>query len=216
MVDAVKQAARTEMRRNQIMDRAASVLRQREYFGFSVDELCDALKMNKTTFYRYFDSKEQLLFDLHDRVMTELETLADKEEQNDGPAAEILWRTLKAQVIVALSPTTSTLTHAQLSVFPPRRRRQVIARRDQYEARIRNLIARAVAEGTFKECDARVQSLIIMGGLYGLQNWYRPGGGLSADALADEILRLFYKGLEKRPADEAGGVVDHGPLDAIS
>lgn len=189
---AVVRAARAEQRKREIAARAVTLLRTRDYFGFSVDDLCAELKINKTTFYRYFPSKEQLLFDLHQWTMDEIEAMANRVLSGQGSAVEKLRALIRGQVALQQKPGTGSLTIPQLYVFSRPHRRIVLARRDAYEATFRALIDQGIEEGLIRPSDSKIQTLLLLSMLNSLQNWYRLGGQLPPEPLADQIAETFF------------------------
>jgi hypothetical protein len=69
----------------------------------------------------------------------------------------------------------------------PERRAVSLARRDAYEARLRDVIADGMATGDFHATDPALAARFILNGLNGLSTWYDPDGRLSADRIADQF-----------------------------
>jgi len=63
------QSADYAIRREAIVDRAAELFAERGFLGASIADLADALKTSKSLIYHYYDSKEDILFDvMHSHV----------------------------------------------------------------------------------------------------------------------------------------------------
>ncbi len=77
------------------------------------------------------------------------------------------------------------------------RRAQIAARRDAYEALFRNAIADGIQVGVFDAVDVRITATAILSALNGIASWYRAGGPLSADEVADSYAALFLKALRE-------------------
>ena len=187
--------ARIELRKRQITERAAALLRSHGYFGLSVDDLCTALKINKTTFYRYFPSKEQLLFELHERSMDQLNDMVEKVLAPEHGCVDKLSAVIRAQILLQQSPGMASLTTPQLTAFSTRHRKTVLKRRDAHEAVYRDLIEQGMSEGMFRIGDSRLQTRLVLGLVQSLQNWYRVKGPLSPDDVATEVITLVFIGL---------------------
>ena len=78
------------------------------------------------------------------------------------------------------------------------RRAQMSARRDDYEALFRTVIATVCADGSFRRVDPRVTSMAILSALNGIPTWFSPSGAFSADQIADQHAELFLHALETR------------------
>ncbi len=65
----------------------------------------------------------------------------------------------------------------------------------RYDRAFRSEIERGVEDGSIRPCDARLAAFAVAGALNGIADWYRPGGALSADAVADEFAVQLTEGL---------------------
>ena len=188
--------ARIEFRKRQIAEGAAALLRSHGYFGLSVDDLCAALKINKTTFYRYFPSKEQLLFELHEWTLDQVEEMVREVLGRQGTCVDKLQDIIRGQIMLQQSPGMASLTIPQLSVFSRPHRRIVLKRRDEHETVYRDLIEQGITEGRFRPADSSLQTRLVLGLVQSLQNWYRIKGGTLAPAdVATEVVAIVMRGL---------------------
>lgn len=196
-----KQSRSSELvaaRKREIISQAAWFLRRKDYFGFSIDDLCLGLRINKTTFYRYFKSKENLLFELHDAATDELEAMMRAVSARSLSIPERLRALIVGQVTLQQQPGVSALTIPQLYVFSPAHRRKVLERRDRYEAAVRQWIAAGVADGTLRDVDPKMGSILLLSTVSAVQNWYRTDGPMSAEQVGNLIADSFLVGLINR------------------
>ena len=75
------------------------------------------------------------------------------------------------------------------------RREAILARRDAYEARFRRLVEDGMAAGDFTSTDPAVAATFLLTALNGIAGWYRPGGRLTADRIADHYADLAVRAL---------------------
>jgi len=59
----------------------------------------------------------------------------------------------------------------------------------------RRLIEQSVAEGSIAPCDAKIAAFTVAGALSWIGRWYRPGGELTPDQVADQVIALLCRGL---------------------
>lgn len=195
MDDREERAARFEQRRRLIMTEAAMLLRRGQQVGFSVDDLCDALRINKSTFYRYFKSKEHLLYTLHQSAMDDLDEMLSRALEVEGTVRDKLAAAIAGHVLLQQRTGVSALAIPQTGTFSARNRRLVIKRRDEYEAKFRMLIQKGIDEGIFRQCDPAIQSILLLSLLNSIQTWYKEDGSYSATELASTIVDSFLSGL---------------------
>lgn len=198
MDDKEGRAARYEQRRQFIMTQAAMLLRRGQQVGFSVDDLCAALRINKSTFYRYFRTKEHLLYTLHQSAMDDLDRMLSKALETQGSVVDKLAAAITGHVLLQQKTGVSALAIPQTGTFSARNRRLVIKRRDEYEAKFRMLIQRGIDEGIFRQCDPAIQSILLLSMLNSIQTWYKEGGSYSPEQLARIIVEGFLNGLIRR------------------
>ena len=189
---------RQEERRRYIMSHAAMMLRKGQRVGFSVDDLCESLAINKSTFYSYFKSKEDLLFTLHQAAMDDLDQMIEGVLRSEGSVRDKLASAIKGHITLQQREGVSALAIPQIASFSPKNRKAVIKRRDDYEAKIRMLIQTGINEGIFRECDVAMQSILVLTLLNSIQTWYDQSGQYSVAQLADIIVDAVSLGLLRR------------------
>jgi AcrR family transcriptional regulator len=80
-----------EMIRNEIMETAEEMIRQRGARDFSVSEIAAACDMSQSNFYRYFDSKEAFYEAMAERWFKELNAIMEDVIASDVPAKQKLF-----------------------------------------------------------------------------------------------------------------------------
>jgi hypothetical protein len=79
-------------------------------------------------------------------------------------------------------------------------RAQVRRWKRRYDLAFRKQIKNGIADGSIVPCDAKLAAFAIAGALNGIADWYRPGGALSPEAIADEFAARLTTGLVARAA----------------
>src|ERR687884_1845270 len=86
------------MTRNQIYEEAAKLFALRGYAGASIQDLADALGVNKSAIYYYCKSKEELLFEISRDAMQRTLERVGAAIAEDGPPEEMIRRAVRAHV----------------------------------------------------------------------------------------------------------------------
>ncbi len=81
---------RYEARRQEIVDIAANVFAERGYHATSIDNLVEATGLQRGGLYHYIGSKEELLFQIHERFIDPLLKEAQEIEARGEPPTETL------------------------------------------------------------------------------------------------------------------------------
>jgi len=183
-----------------LLGAAATLFRTTGYTAATTRQLARRLGIRSASLYYHIGKKEDLLYEIsvvcleriNSAVETALATTSDPEERV---------RTLiTTHCRIALADTDSHLTMLiELRSLSPRRRSHVIELRDRYEKLVRHVVADAQANGALRT-DVRAKHLALA--LLNLVNWsifwYRPRGGLSAEALGALLAELFLGGARTR------------------
>lgn len=196
------QSSRFDLRRREIVDVAAALFARQGYHATSLDDLCSATELKRGGLYHYIGSKEELLFQIHERFIVPLLEAAHEIERRDDPPAQTL-REL-AQVLMGViadyNDQVTVFLHEwrtleQASTDRALRVRE--ARRD-FESVIRRTLDRGVADGSFAIRRPGLAVLGFLGIINYAYQWYRPDGAASASEIADEFCDVFLHGVSAR------------------
>jgi TetR/AcrR family transcriptional regulator, cholesterol catabolism regulator len=195
--NSASRAPRQDNRRQQLLDVAARLFRERGYHVTSMRDIAHEVGMLSGSIYYHFSSKEELLLAVYE------EGLRHIAEQVDAAVAQrnTPWERLEAGCTAHLEALLelSDYTQVMIRVLPPEGGKvaeRLLELRDQYEARFRELIdALALPEAA----DRRYLRLLLMGGLNWSHVWYRPGGDTPA-VIAHRMIDLLRQRLDRAPA----------------
>ena len=181
---------RYERRRSEVVDAAARVFAARGFDGTSMQDLTDATGLAAGGLYHYIGSKEELLLGILAQLMDPLLERAREVEQSGGTATERL-RTLLRVWLAHIEAH-----HDHMLVFSQERRAverggrwtQVRESRRAFESILGRLVAETGARG-----DVRLRVLALLGMVNHTANWYRPGGRLTTDEIADGYWEIIVR-----------------------
>jgi len=183
-------------RLQEVLDVAARIFSAKGYRGTSLNDIGEALGMNKASLYHYVRSKEDLLYRLILRAGRRLRDVSQDPELDRLPAAAALERLVREHCRVAFEH------RAELGVLVHQRRYleldaegEVTYRERVYVDRLKAVVARGVAEGAFRKVDPAMAAQLVLDTVNGLLRWYRPDGRAPRDAVADEVWRFVRGGL---------------------
>lgn len=185
-------------RREAIIDAAVRLFHERGYSNTSMQNIADAVGLLKGSLYYYITSKEDLLYEIHERFMN---VLIEKTESREA-AADLPPRQRLEGVIIDLLQLIRDY-RAYVEVFFRERYSMEGARwdaihekRTRYEAVVREIIQDGQRDGSFR---ADLDEQIVTFGLFGMCNWsyqwLNPNGRLSPAEIARNLSTLFLDGL---------------------
>jgi AcrR family transcriptional regulator len=74
----------------------------------------------------------------------------------------------------------------------------------EIDRRLRSFIQEGIDDGSIAPSDAKLAAFAIAGALNWISMWYRPGGALSAEEVAESYTAILTNGLSNRDAKNAG------------
>lgn len=167
------------------------------YAKTSVQQIVDAAGVTKGALYHYFSSKDDLLFDIYDRLLSlQRERLEEIVARGLDPLETM--RLVCEDVIV-----TSTEWIREGAVFfrsqhmlSNDRQREVKRRRREFNDIFAGVLAAGQEEGVFRrDIPAIVLTATFFANPHYLSHWYSPAGGLSREQLAAHVTELYLAGL---------------------
>ncbi len=186
------------MTRDDILDAAAQVIRQKGFHGASMADIAEAVKLQKASLYHHVSSKQEILLALLDRALDMLiEGIGSVANQNlaaDEKLRQMIGAYLKG--LADNADLASVLLFEHRSLEGEQRQRHV-PQRDRFEALWRDAIEDGVQSGLFKCDDVALAVRALMGTMNWTLTWYHPDGPLSIEQIADQYTRLLLNGLQK-------------------
>lgn len=184
--------------REDIIRAAAQVFRERGFHGTTMQQIADAVGLQKGSLYHHISSKEELL---HDVMMAGLTQLGERlEAVSASPLSppEKLRHLIETHIRYAAEEvniaTVVLFEHRAMLSFPALRQ-EYVSRRDFFESQFRAAIQEGVDSGDFIPVDVPVVTQALLGTHNWLVMWYRPEGRLSPQEIAAIIADTFLRGL---------------------
>jgi AcrR family transcriptional regulator len=184
------------MTRNDILDAAAQVFRQKGFHGASMSDIAEAVNLQKASLYHHVASKQEILLALLDRALEMLiEYIGDIASQ-PLPADKKLREMIRGYLnsLADNRDLTSVLLFEHRSLDKKSRTRH-IPHRDKFEELWRDVLNEGVRTKLFTCPDVNLTVRGLMGMLNWTLTWYSPGGENSIDEIADGYADLLFKGL---------------------
>ena len=182
-----------DKRRDAIVAAATHLYARQGFQGASVADLAKACATSKSLIYHYFPSKEDILYEV---MAAHLEALVDAADDvmRTGDARERLHALALAFMrLYEGAQDSHKVLLTELDNLPAGRRAEVVRKQ-------RRIIA--VVESLVREIrvDAGPAMLPLTMLFFGMINWthtwFRPGGAVSAEELADLAVDMMLNGLE--------------------
>jgi AcrR family transcriptional regulator len=184
------------MTREDILEAAAQVFREKGFHGASMQDIAEAVNLQKASLYHHVSSKQEILLALLDRALELLlERIAPMASQN-LPADKKLSQMIRAylQILAENTDLSAVLLFEHRSLERKQHARHV-PNRDKFEALWRNVLMEGASTKLFRYDDPALTARAILGILNWTITWYRPNGDLTIDQIADQYSNLLLNGL---------------------
>ncbi|MFF2852005.1 TetR/AcrR family transcriptional regulator [Streptomyces sp. NPDC058001] len=184
-----------EVRRQKIIDTAASLFARQGYAATSINDLGRAVGLAKGALYYYIGSKENLLIEIQSRVM---EPLLARARQIAALDEDPLLR------LRLLSESLLTIIFRRLDhiwVYEHDYRsltgdylKTLLGERSEFERLVRGLLADAVEQGSFRAVEPRLATLQFLNLHNHTYQWVKPDGPWDAVFLSREYCDTLFRG----------------------
>jgi len=180
---------RENMIREPILAAAVELFRNHGFAGTSMQNIATAAGISRPALYYHFKNKEEIL-----RSLVEVVTVRTQREaaRIASTAASDHAELLRA---VVFSHAVSLLRHPQHFAVLQRDERHLPARVQALQEKAKrelfdtfsDLIRSGISAGVFRDCDPVVTAFCIFGMCAWTVQWFKPGGKMTADKVAEII-----------------------------
>lgn len=194
-----KDPSKGEKLRCKVYDAVAKTLLKRRSDSFTLDEIAAQIGGSKGTLYYYFKSKGDILYKLNLHFWGFVQESVISFIDNPGlTAREKLSRLIRNYITVSCE-------HWQLSsaLWNDVALREVNAiqagsinkSRKEYIRYITMLVEETIKEEKLEPVNPKVVALMIFSQIVHVSTWYKKGGDLSAEEIADYAVKMVFRGI---------------------
>lgn len=185
-------------KKREILLAASRVFRERGLHATGMRDIAAELGMAVGNLYYYFKDKETLLAFIQESTLSDLLDMAARVRDQDLRADQKVRLLLEEHVVRLNDPeegTPGSLAHLEVEALGEGLRAAVMAQRDEYERTLRRLIEEGMDCKVFRQVDAKVAALALLGAVNWTVKWFRPEGGKSAREIGREAAETLVGGL---------------------
>ena len=181
-------------RRDELLRVSAKLFREKGFDGTSIRDISSAAGMHSGSPFYHFKTKQDILVAVMEQGLAEGLRKTEEVIALALPPEQKLKELIRAQLGTILedgSDFIPVLLYDWRGLTPANRRR-VVALKDRYDALWQRLIDELQRAGHMPG-DAQLMRLLILGAVNWTGTWYRTGGRLSLDEVAEGAARLFLR-----------------------
>jgi AcrR family transcriptional regulator len=187
-------------RRDELLEIAAVLFAERGFRNTTVRDIADAAGILSGSLYHHFDSKEAMVDELLDTFQQQLfDTFEEIVASDRGPRA-------KLEAVVRVSFEAIDQHHSEVAIFQNdaaylsgfERFGYLAERNARFERLWRGVLHEGVGSGELRQdLDIDLVYRFLRDTVWVAVTWYRPGGALSADQVADQYLSILLEGITR-------------------
>lgn len=183
----------------QILTEAVRLFRQKGYHATSMQNIADAVGLQKASLYHYLPSKQVLLSKIFERsigaLTQQLETIY---ASTDTPASKLRC-TITAHVLALCEQLdTYTVYLSEHRALSNRHYARVRAEGEKHAQLIERILLEGIARKQFRAMNTKMVALAILGMCNWVYQWYSPQGQLTPEQIAQIFADLVLEGLVRK------------------
>ena len=177
--------SRREVIEEHLLEVAAKRFASTGYRQTTLEEIARHAGVAKASMYRYFENKQELLAKIFLKVAGSFARGIQPLLAASLPPEEKLRRAVQDLVRnMGENVALFTVFYSEEADLPPRLRAEVLEVRRRFAADLESILHEGMAQGVFRELDAKLVVYAIMGMCGWLHKWYSPGEGRLEDVAA--------------------------------
>ncbi|MEO5758831.1 MAG: TetR/AcrR family transcriptional regulator [Mesorhizobium sp.] len=200
-----------------VREAAVSLLARYGYEAMSMRQLAAEVGVQAAALYRYFPTKEELLFTLMREHMDDLIAAWNAARPDDADPATRLSAYVENHIAFHIERRHAThVSNMELRSLSPERLTQILKQRTAYEKELRSILRDGVETGAFRVEDTGLTAMALIQMMTGVIVWFRPGERLSIAEVTATYLSMTMRlvGANDVTTGEERHVHEHAQLRA--
>ena len=188
-----------EQKRKRIRKVATKLFVEKGFENTTTRDIAKAADINKAALYYYFDSKEDLLYQiLDDTVRIGLDRIREIERSKISLKKKLTAVTDMYTLYYAYdTDMMKLLVHDQKSLRPEHKKKLVRLQKDYVKVFVK-ILEDLKKNGEILDIDTTVCAFAFFGMVHWAYRWYSPGGRIKPDQLSEMFNQIFTKGIFSR------------------
>ena len=195
---------------------AAQLFAQKGFGETTVAELTQAMGLQRGGLYHYIESKEDLLFAIHERAQAPLLQRVLEIEGRGLPPDRALRELAHAMIFVIEHYQDEVIVFFSewRKINDDSKWESVRRTRRRIESVFHDVLERGEKEGIFAFADRRIASIGFIGMLNYTSQWFDARGRLDAHQIAEHFTDMFLEGIRTKDVPD-GGTGNSSALDGV-
>lgn len=193
-----KKIDKVKVQKALIMNKAGRLFWNKGYENTTMKDIAKACGFEAANIYYYFNSKEQILFEvIKEEVSTTLSSIIKLETDNETSPIEQLKLTVETYFyhISGQHRANRLIFDTELRNLSPSHLKEIIKIRDHLDLIVTKIIRRGIDIGQFDEIDEKIACYAISSMVIRSRIWFSPKGRLHSNEIAKILSNFAINGL---------------------
>ena len=189
------------LRKQLIIDTAVKVFHQKGYRAATLDDVAHELGLTRPALYHYVSSKENLLSLIYIQALENFfATIYEITNMDLSPPDKLrlfVRRHLRTVVIENLA--MFTVFFSEENQLPEKDSQKIRKEKRKFTKVVEDIILEGIAQGYFRDVNAKLQSNAIIGMCNWLFRWYKPNqSSFTPEEITEQFIDLLENGLFRK------------------
>ena len=190
-----KNTQKTIQRREDILKYAAKSFAEKGYHKTTLDDIARKIGISKPALYYYIKSKNELLQEITQQVMTGItQVMVEIESSHLTPSDKLRRFTHEAIIFACEHRTAYRILFEQDHMLPRKARENIQKERKELEQFLQCIIEEGIRDDSLAVIDPKIACFTVLGACDWPYRWYHSNGLLNPMQIADVIIDLLENG----------------------
>jgi AcrR family transcriptional regulator len=193
-----------EQTRRAIEDAAFRLFAERGFDGTTIDDIVEEVEVSPRTFFRYFDSKEDVVIGFFDEMGEELRAMVAARPPEEPPFTAV-HRALGSLIDLYMARADRVLAAKRLALDTPAIRARLLDKHARWENGVTEELAARLAVDPERDPRPRLIAAVALAGFScAVTTWVTSEGRKDLEALVDDALEAVAAGLDRTSPTPVG------------
>ncbi len=184
------------MTRDGILEEAARIFSEKGFHATSMQDIAEAVNLQKASLYYHFDSKQEILIALLDHALDLINTRLELVlAQSLSPEEKLRQAMVSYFQTIAENQSLAAVLLLEIRSLDPVLKARHATRREKFDRLWRDLISEGKQAGQFNNVDPALTGRALLGVMNWSVTWYRSDGPRSSTEIANMFADLLLNGL---------------------
>lgn len=186
-----------DKKRRVIREAATRLFVEKGFENITTRNISSEAKISNAALYYYFDSKEDLLYQILDEAMHNGLEQIQQIEKSTLSRKKKLSAYLRMHATSAVDYNKMKLLVENQKSLSPQHRRALVKKQSKYVKKLVDLLNELKREGELLDLDTTVCAFAFFGMVSWAYRWYKPEGKITPEQLSEIMHTIFTKGVFK-------------------